>query len=126
MADGGILLGRSVVGCRTVTAGDHALPLAADGGDLGLASLSLAAYGACLAAAVRSADLISFWGVFLNGLPLGAVPSLGGPDPVTLGTFGPGVAGGVSSLSLITVTGLGGGSMVALADTLGDLPPGGL
>ena len=119
------------MGCRIVTAGDNGLPLAADGGDLGLASLGgvnatgLAAYGACLAAAVRSADLIScFLGVLLKDLPLGAVPNLGGPDPVTLGTFGPGVAGGVSSLSLI-ITGLGGGGMAALAGTLGDLPSGG-
>ena len=120
------------MGCRTTTAGDNGLPLAADGGDLSLASLGgvnatgLAAYGACLAAAVRSADLISFLGVFLNGLPLGAVPSLGGPDPVTLSTFGPGVVGGVSSLSLITVTGLRAGGMAALAGTLGDLPSGSL
>ena len=87
-----------------MTAGDNGLPLAADGGDLGLASLGgvnatgRAAYGVCLAAAVRSADLISLPGVLLNGLPLGAVPNLGGPDPLTFGTFGPGVAGGVSSL----------------------------
>ena len=60
------------MGCRTVTARDNGLPLAAVGGDFGLASLGgvnatgLAAYGACLAAAaVRSADLNSFLGVFL-------------------------------------------------------------
>ena len=88
------------MGCRIVTAWNNGLPLAADGGDLGLASLGgvnatgRAAYGACLAAAVRSADLISLPGVLLNGLPLGTVPNLGGPDPVTFGTFGPGVAGG--------------------------------
>ena len=120
------------MGCRTTTAGDNGLPLAADGGVLGLASFGginapgRAVYGVCLAAAVHSADLISFLGVFLNGLPLGAIPSLGGPDPVTLGTFGPGVAGGVSSLSLSTGTWLGGGGMAALAGTLGDLPSGGL
>ena len=75
-----------------------------------------------MAAVVRSADLISLLGVILNGLPLGAVPYLGVPDSVTFGTFGPGVAGGVLSLSLITVTGLGGGGMAALACALGDLP----
>ena len=79
-----------------------------------------------MAAAVRSADLIILLGVLLKGLPLGAVQNLGGPDSVTFGTFGPGVAGGVPSLSLITVTWLGGGGMVALAWALGDLPSTGL
>ena len=118
------------MGCRTVISGDNGLPLAADGGDLGLASLGgvkatgLAAYGASLAAAVRSADLISgLLGVFRKGLPLGALPSLGGSELATLGAFGPGVAGGVSSLLIIT--GLGGGGMATLAGTLGDLPSGG-
>ena len=41
-----------------------------------------------MAAAVRSADLISLLWVLLNGLPLGAVPNLGGPDPVTFGISG--------------------------------------
>ena len=78
-----------------------------------------------MAAAVLSADLISLLGVFLNGFPLGAFPNLGELDSVTFGTFGPGVAGGVS-LSLITVTWLGGGGMVVLACALGDLPSAGL
>ena len=115
------------MGCRTVISGDNGLPLAADGGDLILASLSgmnatgLAAYWACLAAAVLSADLISgFLGVLLKDLPLCAFPNLGGSELVTLGTFGPGVAGGVSSLLIIT--GLGGGGMATLVGTLGDLP----
>ena len=118
------------MGSRTVISGDNGLPLAADGGDLGLASLGgvkatgLAAYGACLAAAVRSADLISgLLGVFLKGLPLGALPCLGGAVRATFGADGPGVAGGVSSLLIIT--GLGGGGMATLAGTLGDLPAGG-
>ena len=115
------------MGSRTVISGDNGLPLAAVGGDLGLASgggvkaTGLAAYGACLAAAVLSADLISgLLGVFFTGLPLGALPYLGGSVRATFGADGPGVAGGVSSLLIIT--GLGGGGMEALAGTRGDLP----
>ena len=118
------------MGSRTVISGANGLPLAADGGDLGLASrggvkaTGLAAYGACLAAAVRSADLISgLLGVFLMGLPLGALPYLGGSVRATIGADGPGGACGVSSL--LSITRLGGGRMATLAGTLGDLPSGG-
>ena len=64
--------------------------------------------------------------VFFILLPLAVSTYLAAPGLATLGTAGPGVTGGVTSLSLIR-TGLWGtgGSGVALARTFGDLSSGG-
>ena len=71
--------------------------------------------------AARSADLRSLPRVFFILLLHGAFSYLTVPDLATLGTVGPGVAGGVSSPSLM-VTGLGGGGMAAFAWAPGDFP----
>ena len=64
--------------------------------------------------------------VFLIFLPLAVLSYLAAPGLATFGTVGPGVTGGVASLSLM-VTGLWetGGGMVGLALALGDFPSGG-
>ena len=70
---------------------------------------------------MRSAVLRCLAGVFFIFLPLAVITYFPAPGLATLGTVGPGVAGGVVSLSLM-VTGLGGGGMVGLAKVLGDFP----
>ena len=69
---------------------------------------------------MRSAVLRCLAGVFFIFLPLAVITYFPAPGLATLGTVGPGVAGGVASLSLM-VTGLGGG-MAAFAWAPGDFP----